>query len=34
MIINNFTDTFEDLQMTGLLTLKEQSDLPTLDGLV
>ena len=34
-IIHNFkTDLFEDLQMTGLPTLQEQSDLPTLNGLV
>ena len=27
-------DMFEDLQMTGLIALREQSDLPTLYGLV
>ena len=28
------TDLLENLQLTGLLTLQEQSDLPTLSGLV
>ena len=28
------TDIFEDLPMTGLLTLKEQSDLSILNGVV
>ena len=35
MITNDFTNRYVwGITMTGLLTLQEQSDLPTLNGLV